>query len=123
MGEEKMEKGKEAIALGLEPADYDALVEVLTVVRFLRDYMNDQMLHDISEIMCVLFKLTDAMAGSGLIDIMNRGLQDPELDKVLLNPPELGTWRLIGAMKDEEVRKGMGIMMALLKAIGKAATA
>jgi len=26
-------------------------------------------------------------------------------------------------MKDEEVRKGMGIMMALLKAIGKASTA
>ena len=73
--------------------------------------------------MCVLFKLTDAMASTGLIDIMGRGLQDPELDKTLLNPPELGTWGLIGAMKDGEVRKGMGIMMALLKAIGKASTA
>ncbi|MEA2051703.1 MAG: DUF1641 domain-containing protein [Euryarchaeota archaeon] len=123
MGEEKMEKEKEAITLDLDPSDYDALVEVLTVVRFLRDYMNDQMLHDISEIMCVLFKLTDAMASTDLIDIMGRGLQDPELDKALLNPPELGTWGLIGAMKDEEVRKGMGIMMALLKAIGKASTA
>ena len=122
MTEEKMVKEKEALMLELEPSDLDTLAEILSTVKFLRNFMNDQMLHDISEVMSALFKLTNAMASTDLIDIMERGLQDPELDKALLNPPKVGTWGLIMAMKDEEVRKGMGIMIELLKAIGRAST-
>lgn len=117
-----MVKEKEALILELEPSDLDTLAEILSTVKFLCNFMNDQMLHDVSEIMCALFKLTNAMACTDLVDIMERGLQDPELDKALLNPPKVGTWGLIRAMKDEEVRKGMGIMIELLKAIGRATT-
>jgi uncharacterized protein YjgD (DUF1641 family) len=122
MAKENSGKEKEAIAVELEPSDLDALVELLSTVKFLRNFMNDQMLHDVSEIMSVLFKLTNAMVSTDLIEIMERGLQDPNLDKALLNPPRVGTWGLIKAMKDEEVRKGMGIMIELLKAIGRAST-
>ncbi|RJS70675.1 DUF1641 domain-containing protein [Methanophagales archaeon] len=122
MTEEKMVKEKEALVLELEPSDLDTLAEILSTIKFLRNFMNDQMLHDVSEIMSALFKLTNAMASTDLVDIMERGLQDPELDKALLNPPKVGTWGLIRAMKDEEVRKGMGIMIELLKAIGRAST-
>jgi len=122
MTEEKMVKEKEALVLELEPSDLDTLAEILSTIKFLRNFMNDQMLHDVSEIMSALFKLTNAMASTDLVDIMERGLQDPKLDKALLNPPKVGTWGLIRAMKDEEVRKGMGIMIELLKAIGRAST-
>jgi len=122
MTEEKMVKEKEALVLELEPSDLDTLAEILSTIKFLRNFMNDQMLHDVSEIMSALFKLTNAMASTDLVDIMERGLQDPELDKALLNPPKVGTWGLIRAMKDEEVRKGMGIMIELLKAMGRAST-
>ncbi|RJS74149.1 DUF1641 domain-containing protein [Methanophagales archaeon] len=84
--------------------------------------MNDQMLHDISEFVCALLKLMNAMASTDLIEIMERGLQDPNLDKALLNPPKIGIWGLIRAMRDENVQKGMGIMIELLKAIGRAST-
>jgi len=122
MTEEKMVKEKEALVLELEPSDLDTLAEILSTIKFLRNFMNDQMLHDVSEIMSALFKLTNARASTDLVDIMERGLQDPKLDKALLNPPKVGTWGLIRAMKDEEVRKGMGIMIELLKAIGRAST-
>jgi uncharacterized protein YjgD (DUF1641 family) len=122
MAKENIRKEKEVIAVELEPSDLDALVEILSTVKFLRNFMNDQMLHDVSEIMSALFKLTNAMASTDLIEIMERGLQDPNLDKALLNPPKVGTWRLIRAMKDEDVQKGMGIMIELLKAIGRAST-
>jgi uncharacterized protein YjgD (DUF1641 family) len=122
MAEENIRKEKEAIAFELEPSDLDALVEILSTVKFLRNFMNDQMLHDVSEIMSALFKLTNAMASTDLIEIMERGLQDPHLDKALLNPPKVGTWGLIRAIKDEDMQKGMGIMIELLKAIGRAST-
>ncbi len=122
MVEEDIEGGKEVIELELEQSDLDALIEILSTVKFLRNFMNDQMLHDISEFVCALLKLTNAMASTDLIEIMERGLQDPNLDKALLNPPKVGTWGLIKAMKDENVQKGMGIMIELLKAIGRAST-
>jgi uncharacterized protein YjgD (DUF1641 family) len=122
MAEENIGKEKEAITVGLEPSDLDALVELLSTVKFLRNFMNDQMLHDVAEIMSTLFKLTNAMASTDLIEIMERGLQDPNLDKALLNPPKVGTWGLIRAMKDKDVQKGMGIMLELLKAVGRAST-
>ena len=122
MVEEDIEGGKEVIELELEQSDLDALIEILSTVKFLRNFMNDQMLHDISEFVCALLKLTNAMASTDLIEIMERGLQDPNLDKALLNPPKIGIWGLIRAMRDENVQKGMGIMIELLKAIGRAST-
>ncbi len=122
MVEEDIGGGKEVIELELEQSDLDALIEILSTVKFLRNFMNDQMLHDISEFVCALLKLTNAMTSTDLIEIMERGLQDPNLDKALLNPPKVGTWGLIKAMKDENVQKGMGIMIELLKAIGRAST-
>ena len=122
MVEEDIGGGKEVIELELEQSDLDALIEILSTVKFLRNFMNDQMLHDISEFVCALLKLTNAMASTDLIEIMERGLQDPNLDKALLNPPKIGTWGLIRAMKDENVQKGMGIMIEVLKAIGRAST-
>ena len=122
MVEEDIGGGKEVIELELEQSDLDALIEILSTVKFLRNFMNDQMLHDISEFVCALLKLMNAMASTDLIEIMERGLQDPNLDKALLNPPKIGTWGLIRAMKDENVQKGMGIMIELLKAIGRAST-
>ncbi len=122
MVEEDIGGGKEVIELELEQSDLDALIEILSTVKFLRNFMNDQMLHDISEFVCALLKLMNAMASTDLIEIMERGLQDPNLDKALLNPPKIGIWGLIRAMRDENVQKGMGIMIELLKAIGRAST-
>jgi uncharacterized protein YjgD (DUF1641 family) len=52
---------------------------------------------------------------------MERAVQDPELDKAILNPPKVGLTGVLKEMGDEDFQKGMGVMLTLVKAIGRAA--
>jgi uncharacterized protein YjgD (DUF1641 family) len=56
-----------------------------------------------------------------LIEVMERAVQDPELDKAILNPPKVGLTGVLKEMGDEDFQKGMGVMLTLVKAIGRAA--
>lgn len=47
---------------------------------------------------------------------------DPEFDKALVNPPKVGLFGLLGALRDTDTQKGVGILLALVKALGKAST-
>ncbi|RLG54763.1 MAG: hypothetical protein DRO00_00325 [Thermoproteota archaeon] len=118
-----MEKsGKESVSLSLhlEEPDLEALIEILSIYRIIRDMLNDQLIKDVSYIASSLLKLVNVVSSTDLIEILERGLQDPELDKALLNPPKIGLTGLLSALRDEDFQKGMGIVVALLKAIGKA---
>ncbi|RLI05284.1 hypothetical protein DRO26_02670 [Candidatus Bathyarchaeota archaeon] len=55
-----------------------------------------------------------------LIDVLERALQEPSLDKAILNPPKVGLLGLLSALRDEEIQRGLGILVELLKALGKA---
>jgi len=118
-----MEKsGKESVSLSLhlEEPDLEALIEILSIYRIIRDMLNDQLIKNVSHIASSLLKLVNVVSSTDLIEILERGLQDPELDKALLNPPKIGLTGLLSALRDEDFQKGMGIVVALLKAIGKA---
>ncbi|HIE24316.1 MAG TPA: DUF1641 domain-containing protein [Candidatus Korarchaeota archaeon] len=120
-----MEKsGKESVSLSLhlEEPDLEALIEILSIYRIIRDMLNDQLIKDLSNIVSSLLKLVNAVSSTDLIEILERSLQDPELDKALLNPPRIGLMGLYSALRDEDVQKGIGIVITLLKAIGKAST-
>jgi len=116
--------GKESVSLSLhlEEPDLEALIEILSIYRIIRDMLNDQLIKDLSNIVSSLLKLVNAVSSTDLIEILERSLQDPELDKALLNPPRIGLMGLYSALRDEDVQKGIGIVITLLKAIGKAST-
>ena len=116
-------EGEKAGALtekGLKEPAVDTLTDILQEIDFLQDYMNDQVVHDIAQSLSAVFKLLNAISATDLVDIIERGLQDPNLDKVLINPPRMGVFGLLGALKNEEVQKGVSIVIELLKAIGRA---
>ena len=117
-----VKEGSTSLSLQLEEPDLEALIEIISIYRLIRDMLNDQLISDLSKIASSLLKVVNAVSSTDLIDILERGLQDPELDKALLNPPKIGLTGLLKALGDEDFQKGMGIMVALLKALGKAST-
>lgn len=99
--------------------EIDMLVDLIDSIKLLRDYLNDQVIQDLAKILSSMFKLINIMSSTDLIEILERALQDPQLDKALLNPPSIGLGGLIKALRDKEVQKGLGIIIELLKAIGR----
>ena len=104
----------------LDEKTYNTLVEILNSAKIIQDYLNDQVIQDSSKHLSAVFKLVNSVSSTDLIDILERGLQDPKLDKALLDPPDVGLVGLLKAIGDEDVRKGLGIMISLLSAIGRA---
>jgi len=109
------------VTLKLEKHTLETLVDVLNTVEFLKNYVNDQVISDVSKLLGPLFKLLNAVSSTDLIDVLERALQEPSLDKAIMDPPKVGLWGLLSALRDKEVQRGMGILIELLRAIGKAA--
>ncbi|MGD2201675.1 MAG: DUF1641 domain-containing protein [Candidatus Bathyarchaeota archaeon] len=42
--------------------------------------------------------------------------------KALIDPPKVGLFGILGALGDADTQRGMGILLALVKALGKAST-
>jgi uncharacterized protein YjgD (DUF1641 family) len=55
-----------------------------------------------------------------LVEVMERSLQDPQLDKALINPPKVGMGGMLKQTQDEDFQRGLGLMIELLKAMGRA---
>ncbi|WMW25725.1 DUF1641 domain-containing protein [Methanolobus sediminis] len=104
----------------IAPEDMDAFLDLIRTARIMQDYMNDQTAHGIAEIMTTMFKLINAAMSTDMVEIMERAVQDPELDKAILNPPKVGLGGLIKQMGDEDFQKGMGVLLTFVKAIGRA---
>ncbi|SFM92128.1 DUF1641 domain-containing protein [Methanolobus profundi] len=115
-----MENDNTPTSIPVGPEDMEAFLDLVRTARIMQDYMNDQTAHGIAEIMATVLKLTNAVISTDLIDVLERGMQDPELDKALLDPPKIGLGGLIKQMGDEDFQKGMGVMLTLVKAIGRA---
>ena len=114
MGEQEFE------TLSLSKEDLEALSDLLSVYRMLMDMMTDQLVSEFSKIASTLFKLLDGIVSTDLVDVLERALQDPQLDRALMDPPKVGLSGLVGAMRDEDCQRGLGLMVELLKAQGRA---
>lgn len=106
--------------IDITPTDVEAVLDIVRTARIMQDYMNDQTAHGIADIAAVCFKLINAVSSTDLVDVMERGLQDPKLDKALLNPPRVGISGLYKQMQDEDLQRGLGLMLELVKALGRA---
>ncbi len=104
----------------ITPTDVEAVLDLVRTARILQDYMNDQTAHGIAQLMTTVLKITNAIMSTDLVDVVERGLQDPQLDKALLNPPKVNIGGIYRHMQDEDFQKGLGIMLELVKAIGRA---
>lgn len=107
--------------LALSKEDLEALSDLLGVYRMMMDMMTDQLISEFSKIASTLFKLLNGLVSTDLVDVLERALQDPGLDRALMNPPKVGLGGLMGAMRDEDFQRGLGVMVELLKALGRAA--
>ena len=111
----------EETSLTVEAKTLEELSELASTVGMLRGYLNDQMVKDFGETMATLSKLANAIVGTDMVDILEKAIQDPELDRVLINPPKVGLVRLARSFGDADVQRGMGIFVQLMRSIGKAA--
>lgn len=119
---EKKGQGSAITAQNLEEPTLDTLVGSLNSIKIIQDYLNDQVIQDLSKILSSVSKLLNAISATDFVDIIERALQDPDLDRALINPPRAGLVGILRALSDEEVQKGMGILLRLLKALGKASS-
>ena len=104
----------------LDDTTREELADLVSTVAMLRGYLNDHIVKDLAETVGTLSKLVSAIAGTDLVDVLERSLQDPELDRVLLSPPKIGLLGLARALQDENTQRGMAIMIELLKSMGRA---
>ena len=70
--------------------------------------------------MSQLLKLVNGLTGSDIVDLLETALMDPEFDKALIEPPMVSMFGILGALGDKDNQKGIGILLVLVKALGKA---
>jgi len=75
---------------------------------------------DGSRLLIPLLKPLNAATSTDLIEVFEIGLQDPALDKAIVDPPKVGLMALMKALRHEDAQCGMGMLIELLKAIGRA---
>lgn len=70
-------------ALNLDQPAVEALTDLINTTKFLQNYLNDQVINDLSKILCPIFKLLNAISSTDMVDIVERALQEPCLDRAL----------------------------------------
>ena len=113
-------KGEEFFEL-LDEETMDTFKELIHTTRLMKSFLNDQIVADLSNLLTPLLKALNAVTATDLIDVFERAMQQPDLDRAVADPPKVGTFGALGALRDKDVQRGLGIMFALLKALGKAA--
>lgn len=116
----KMAKNDTIKSMELDKDAINNMVELVSTVKMLEGYMNDQVIRDLAIIFSSMSKLINAATSTDLIDIIERAVQDPELDKALVDPRKCGLFEILKKLNDKDVQRGMFIMLELLRAIGKA---
>lgn len=107
-------------SISLEPQTVESIVELVDSIELLMTFLNDQVIQDVSGILSQLLKLVNGISSTDLIEVIERAMLDPELDKALTDPPKVGLWGLMSALGDDDMKRGIGIVVELLKAIGRA---
>ncbi|MCP8323783.1 MAG: hypothetical protein L6N96_06375 [Candidatus Methylarchaceae archaeon HK02M2] len=77
------------MVLQLDKPDQEALIEILSIYGIIRNSSNDQFVRDWYRTLSVVSKLVNIVSSTNIMDIIERNLHDPRLDKVFLNPPKV----------------------------------
>ena len=108
--------------VNLEPHTVESMVELIDTFGLIMTFLNDQAIQDLSGMMAQLLKLVNGLTGSDIVDLLEAALMDPEFDKAMIDPQKVGVFGILGALGDEDTQRGIGILLALVKALGKAST-
>jgi len=111
--------GPDRRPIELTPTEEETLRDLLQTVNWLGNFTHERAVEDLSRNVAPVLKLLTALANTDLVDVLERGLQDPELDRALMDPPEAGLVEILRAERNEDVRRGIGILLALVEAIGR----
>ncbi|MEM1925501.1 MAG: DUF1641 domain-containing protein [Pyrobaculum sp.] len=102
----------------------DDIVELLATVVMIYDLVTDRMVDEFAKnVVKPVGLLIDGLTRTSLLEVFAEALADPELEKAILEVKEgkkISTSRLISLMRDDEVKRGIYIMLTLMKALGRA---
>ncbi len=103
----------------------DVLVNLAYGARSLKDMLNDEALGAISKFVSIVIESYPAVnefleiAMSVVAQKVMRAVASEETAKALESPPQVKLGNLLKWLSDPEVQRGLGVLMILLKAIGK----
>ncbi|MCQ4344585.1 MAG: DUF1641 domain-containing protein [Sulfolobaceae archaeon] len=103
----------------------DVLVNLAYGARSLKDMLNDEALGAISKYVSIVIESYPAInefleiAMSDVAQKVMRAVASEETAKALESPPQVKLGNLLKWLSDPEVQRGLGVLMILLKAIGK----
>ena len=105
---------------------FDVLVNLGYGIRSLKDMLNDEALAAISKYLSSFLEaypkfmeMTEVMFSEVPMRLVY-ALSSEETAKAVSSAPRMGLYGLLRALQDPEVQKGVGVMVALLKQVGKA---
>ncbi|MEM4964819.1 MAG: DUF1641 domain-containing protein [Pyrobaculum sp.] len=100
----------------------DDIVELLATVVMIYDLVTDRMVDEFAKnVVKPVGLLIDGLTRTSLLEVFAEALA--ELEKAILEVKEgkkISTSRLISLMRDDEVKRGIYIMLTLMKALGRA---
>jgi len=103
----------------------DVLMNLAYGARSLKDMLNDEALGAISKYVSLVIESYPAInefleiAMSDVAQKVMRAVASEETAKALESPPQVKLSNLLKWLSDPEVQRGLGVLMILLKAIGK----
>ncbi|BCS92411.1 DUF1641 domain-containing protein [Metallosphaera javensis (ex Sakai et al. 2022)] len=103
----------------------DVLINMSYALKSLRDALNDDAITNLGTTLSLIFEFLP----KGL-EFLNKAMSPPlsslievwsgeEAKKILANPENVTLGKLITMMKDPDIQRGLGVMMGMLKIIGK----
>lgn len=121
---------EEALAKSLEALEYlarsgalDALVELASTLKMVRDVVVDEMVEDLGKTLGELGSLVDGVTRTPIPRALVSALNDPEVDKALLEAAskKISITKLIYMLFDDDVKRGLYIVLTILRALGRRA--
>ncbi|QKR00181.1 DUF1641 domain-containing protein [Metallosphaera tengchongensis] len=105
----------------------DVLINMSYALKSLRDALNDDAITNLGTTLSLVFDFLP----KGL-EFLNKAMSPPlstmieawtgeEAKKIMMNPENVTLGKLVTMMKDPDIQRGLGIMMGMLKVLGKTA--
>ena len=105
----------------------DSTVEYLYMLKMVRDiWLNDELVKEIGSLMNsilalvpVIEKLSELLSSPEVQKVIN-ALVSEETVRAIQNPEKVGLTRLMTELRNEDFQRGLGVLVSLIKTIGKA---
>jgi uncharacterized protein YjgD (DUF1641 family) len=103
----------------------DAVMDLAYALKTLKDMLNDDALHDLADKISVAVDFVARghefldYINSPIFQVLGKVVTSEELRKSIQEPSPIGLGKLISSLRDPEVQRGLGVVLALLKGIGK----